>query len=238
VFAKLNENAALSRIPIKRALRILLGKDLLTVIQERRPCQSFGTTYGSWTICTEELTRDSVIYSGGVGHDVSFDVEVIQQFGAQVFAFDPTPKAVDWVKTQLLPPQFHFYPLGISDHDGTEEFVAPENSAHVSYSSAQKIQSAKEIVKCEVRRIKTLMSQFGHNRIDILKLDVEGSEFMILDDVLNGYLDIGQICIEFHHRLPGIGVSKTKDALEKLYGAGYRIFFISRSGDEYSFIKT
>jgi hypothetical protein len=49
-------------------------------------------------------------------------------------------------------------------------------------------------------------------------------------------LPVRQILVEFHHRFPGVGVARTRRAVERLNAGGYRIFFASDSGEEYSFV--
>jgi len=47
---------------------------------------------------------------------------------------------------------------------------------------------------------------------------------------------VTQLCVEFHHRRREIGVSRTPEAISALRAGGYRIFHISHSGEEYSFL--
>jgi len=46
------------------------------------------------------------------------------------------------------------------------------------------------------------------------------------------------VLIEFHHRFAHIGIKRTRQAISKLNRAGYKIFHVSASGEEFSFIKT
>jgi hypothetical protein len=80
------------------------------------------------------------------------------------------------------------------------------------------------------------MKELGHDSIDILKMDVEGAEYAVLHDVLENSIIVRQLCVEFHHRWREIGVSKTREAISALRARGYRIFHISDSGEEYSFL--
>jgi hypothetical protein len=89
----------------------------------------------------------------------------------------------------------------------------------------------------EVRRLATLMRDLGHRSIDVLKMDIEGAEYEVIDDILGSRLQIEQILVEFHHRLPGVGIDRTRRAVRNLNEAGYRIFFASDTGEEYSFIR-
>ena len=59
------------------------------------------------------------------------------------------------------------------------------------------------------------------SRIDLLKLDIEGFEYGVLDDVLATGIPITQICVEFHHFMPGIGLGETLRCISRLRRKGY-----------------
>ena len=47
-----------------------------------------GTEYSVWMVCTENLSEESFVYSFGVGDDASFNLDMIETYGAQIFAID------------------------------------------------------------------------------------------------------------------------------------------------------
>jgi hypothetical protein len=55
-------------------------------------------------------------------------------------------------------------------------------------------------------------------------------------DVLENSIPVTQLRVEFHHRWREIGISRTREAVSALRARGYRIFHISDSGEEYSFL--
>ena len=69
-----------------------------------------------------ELGTFDLVYSFGVGRDVSFDLSMIASHDARVCAFDPTPEARAFVSGSELPPSFEFFPWGLAAHDGEIEF--------------------------------------------------------------------------------------------------------------------
>ena len=79
------------------------------------PRQAHGALDGLWIICPRGLREDSIVYSLGVGTDISFDLSLIEVFGLNVWAFDPTPKSLRWLEGQVLPQEFHIVPAGIAD---------------------------------------------------------------------------------------------------------------------------
>jgi Methyltransferase FkbM domain len=91
--------------------------------------------------------------------------------------------------------------------------------------------------KVPVKKLSTIFNDLNHSQIDILKMNIEGAEYNVIDDILASKIPIKQLLIEFHHRFENVGINKTKEAIQKLNTAGFLIFDISNSGEEYSFFN-
>ncbi|MCK4745530.1 MAG: FkbM family methyltransferase, partial [Bacteroidales bacterium] len=74
--------------------------------------------------------------------------------------------------------------------------------------------------------------------VNFIKMDIEGAEYEVIEDIITSPVPIVQVLIEFHHRFESIGVQKTRQTIARLNEAGYMIFNVSASGEEISFIKT
>jgi hypothetical protein len=92
--------------------------------------------------------------------------------------------------------------------------------------------------KLPVHRLPTILAKLGHEKIDLMKMDIEGAEYEVIEDIIQSPVPILQLLIEFHHRFPYLGVRKSKEAISRLNQAGFKIFHVSPSGEEISFIKT
>jgi hypothetical protein len=68
-------------------------------------------------------------------------------------------------------------------------------------------------------------------------MDVEGSEYEIIDTILDMNNKPSQLLVEFHHRFPNIGFEKTINAIKNLNKIGYRVFSVSKTGRELGFIQ-
>ena len=223
---------------IRRLSKAAAGRDVDHRPEIELDFSYLGSGLGGWALCTEFLSTDSTVYSFGVGEDASFDLELIETCGVQVHAFDPTPRAREWIAAQNLPASFIYHPVGISDFDGTATFNAPKNPRYASYTLSQTEGDAARAVQAEVRRLTTLMDDLGHDRIDVLKLDIEGAEYSVLSDVLRHRVQIGQVLVEFHHAFETIGIDQTVACVDALRENEYRLFYVSPRGEEYSFIHT
>jgi FkbM family methyltransferase len=197
-----------------------------------------GSAYGGWTIWPDGLTPESIVYSFGVGKDASFDLALIEHYGVEVHAFDPTPQSIAWVEQQSWPVQFHFHPIGLGASDRVATFFPPSDATHISHSILSCTPSSQAAIQVQLQRLSTIAEQLGHRTISILKMDIEGAEYEVIDDLLHpSSLIIQQVLIEFHPSSPGIERHANTRAIRQLEAAGYRLFSISSRGSEYSFIR-
>ena len=173
-----------------------------------------------------------------MGEDISFDLSLIQSFGCTIYAFDPTPRSIAWVGRQDLPPQFHFFGFGVAAFDGQATFHPPVNREHVSYTVLARPETENDAIQAPVYKLQTIMDRLNHRHLDLLKMDVEGAEYDVLDQIDYGQTEIYQILVEFHHRFDYIGWQPTKTAINLLKKEGYKTVFVSPSGEEFSFIRT
>ncbi len=195
--------------------------------------ETLGNEYGGHTICLKKLPPVPIVYSFGIGEDASFDMCLIERTGCEIFAFDPTPKSAKWVHSTIHDERFKFRQVGVADRDGEVGVVTPANPRHVSLSAPNGRRSNMAI---SVRRLETLMREEGHHQIDFLKMDIEGFEYRVLDDILASAIRPSQIAVEYHHGMYRIKGAQTRDSVESLRAVGYKLFHVSATGREYSFI--
>lgn len=198
----------------------------------------FGNRYGGFFVAESLVSSRTLIYSFGIGEDTSFDCELIKKYNCEVFGFDPTPKSIQWVAKNNLPNNFHFYDFGIGKTSRQENFFLPKNPDHVSGSVvSQSNVTDSDSVLVQLKSLEDTMSELGHDKVGILKMDIEGSEYEVLPGILEADLNIDQILVEFHERFFTDGKSKTKKILALMKAHGFEIFGISPSYEEVSFVR-
>lgn len=151
-----------------------------------------GTEYGKHYVVRELINSESIVYSGGIGEDISFDLELIKSTKCNIWGFDPTLRSKMFIENNLSD-NFIFQHYGISNFDGSALFEPPSNPAHVSYK-----QTSTGNSEMPVKKISTIMRDFGHSHIDLLKLDIEGSEFDVIENILHEKILPKQLSVEFH----------------------------------------
>jgi len=196
-------------------------------------------SHGAWMVHPEPVIADSIVYYFGVGSSIAWDLAMIDRFGVSIRAFDPTPRSIEWVNRQELPDRFVFHEYGVAGRDGTMTVYPPRRRTSFNYSSLDRGRSYSrdELIEVPVFRVPTIMNELGHDRIDVLKMDIEGGEYAVIDDIVNEKIPIGQILVEFHHNFRTVRLNRTLDAVRRLKERGYKIFHVSERSYELSFIN-
>lgn len=186
-----------------------------------------------WSFYSEPINSESVVYSGGVGNDITFEHELVQRFGCSVVLFDPSPTGrATMALPENLHTRFRFFPVGLGGETGTLNLAPPLNAEEGSWYG-QTPSSGCIHVPCE--DLCTLMERSGHTRINLLKLDIEGSEYDVIDDLLRRRISVDQICVEYHHGIiPGIRRFRTIKSIFKLLLGGYRLLY--QEGNNHTFV--
>lgn len=223
---------------MKFLFNVLLGRDIFVRNDINISSSLYGDKFASFIVCPKYLDRNSIVYSFGVGTDISFDLDVIGKYNCNIFCFDPTPDSKIWINSISIPEKLKFYEYGLSDKNEKVKFYKPINDSHISHSTIKNDNShADEYILVEMKDLDTIMVELGHRFIDILKLDIEGSEYKVLESILlKEEIFIRQIVVEFHHRFSKIGIQRTLDSIRQLKDKGYLLFAITDTKEEYSFI--
>jgi FkbM family methyltransferase len=193
-----------------------LERIALAVAPRRRVAlERHGSEYGGWEIPARTLDERSVVYSGGVGEDATFDLSLIETYGCTVYAFDPTPRAAAYAQ-EIGDARFVFMPVGIWTSDSLQQFHAPERDEYVSHSIGNPHHTAPSF-SAQCRSLDSLMRELGHARVDVLKLDIEGAEHQVLRTLPQARPRT--LCVELH-RAPRAARIRT---LARLVAAGYAV---------------
>lgn len=222
----------------KLFLKQLLGREP----RLRPDIEAAAVQAGGWRFKADALGEDSIVYSLGVGEDIDFDLYLIARFGLTVHAFDPTPSTVDWLANRSLPERFRFHPWAAAAEDGVLSLYPrvrrDRSRSRVMYTMFPEDASRDAAVEVPAFSLASIARKLGHSRLDLLKMDIEGAEYEVLDTLLESAVKPAQLLVEFHHRFAGIGPARTVDAIERLRNDGYRIFAISETGREVSFMRS
>lgn len=167
-----------------------------------------------------------LVYDFGIRANPEFGAVMARVFGCEVHAFDPSPISIEWWKSDESKGlrslgNYHFHPYGAGGKDGMLT-LHEYNWGQVSiirypnmYLDCTNTTADDRLCRSHdveqkrfhvpVKTLPTIRKELGHfNRnIDILKVDVEGSEYMFLQqafDTQGGCPDyVDQLSLEWHH---------------------------------------
>ncbi|GIK83878.1 MAG: hypothetical protein BroJett025_05000 [Patescibacteria group bacterium] len=212
--------------------KLVLSEGIFFFITDRKiVCQKFGNSGASWWIPRNILNENSICYSGGVGEDVSFDLELIKKFNVKVFAFDPTPRSIEYVSKNVKDDRFIFIPFGLWKNSTKKKFFTPANKNHVSHSIVN-LHKTNEFFEANCVTLKLIMQKLKHSKIDLLKIDIEGAEYAVLKKMLNDKIYPNIICVEFDQPA---SLKRMYSMVKKLTGSGYKL--VKKEYYNFTFIK-
>lgn len=172
---------------------------------------------------------DCIVYDFGIRESPEYGLAFLKEpFGCEVVGFDPSPISVKWWENKKTEIQaqaqqhrgsYQFQPVGASGTDGTltlREYdwdqvsilELPQrvvNPADCNSSGGCKYHFHKKQAQHEIPvvTLATAMERLGHadKRITLLKLDVEGSEYMFLERMIDDLScrQVDQLTLEWHH---------------------------------------
>lgn len=221
----------------RRLARRLAGRELWLRAELDEPVQRAS----GWLLLHHRIPRGAGVFGLGVGNNVDFELGLIRDHGAVVDTFDPTPYSNDWLEAQALPAGFRHHAWAVVAADGPvrlqQRKVARAGSAPM-LSVVASDRDGAATVEVPGYRLASIASRLGRPVPDLLRMDIEGAEYAVLDDmVASGFLP-RQLLVEFHHRFPEIGLDATRRAVANLRAAGYRIAAVSDTGREVTFLRT
>ncbi|XP_063773199.1 probable methyltransferase-like protein 24 [Pseudophryne corroboree] len=147
-----------------------------------------------WTVCLDDkfsLThqirnKQCRVYSLGLGEDDNiFDFNMASR-GCEVHRFDPSIRSAHVHEGERL----WYHRLSVDWRDPN-----PAIATHQLHTNTKKLG--------------TILNEFGHWKIDVLKADMESAEWKILENlILEGTVEqVGQLIMEIHLHWPGFEVS-------------------------------
>jgi FkbM family methyltransferase len=185
----------------------------------------------AWYIKEGTVGSQSFVISGGAGHDISFELQLVEETGCHLILLDPSPTGRATVRKFDLPTGIVFEPSALFDHHGGISMAQPLNPSEGSW----RIDTGGTGDIMPSTTIEQLMKRHGVKEVDLLKLDIEGFEYPVLLDALYKMLPIKQICVEIHQG-PEFGATRGDRwaLIIRLLRAGYRL--VHHEGWDHTFV--
>ncbi len=199
----------------------------------------YGYSYNEIEIDGEGLLLQKFLQPGFTIFDVGANIGEWSRYALNIepnlhiAAFEPVPIIYNQLVKNMSPYSNRLYNLAISDHQGIENFFSAEdiNWGASSFFPRAVFESKEKIIQVKVDTLDCFCIANKINKIDFLKIDVEGSEMAVLKGA-NTLLNDGKIsAIQFEYggTFPEAGIL-LQDVMKFLTNKNYIIFRIFPQG--------
>jgi FkbM family methyltransferase len=175
----------------------------------------------------ERFRPGDVAVDVGTGNDPDFSRHLMANYGLECFAVDPTLKhAPALQRLEQEQHAFHYLPLAVGPENGTAEFHESQVNVSGSFLKSHRniVNDPVRTYAVEVVTLAELLRRIGRSPVAIVKLDLEGVEYAVIDSLDRVALqEVGQLLVEFHHEIVGgITWHDTLKAVRRVESLGFR----------------
>ena len=178
----------------------------------------FGKGDGAKNVCLDRLFKDSmfhsrkpcVVLSFGIDFDFSFDLSM-SKLGCTVHSFDPvmmTRITVKGLRAIMLNDIYQAFGM-------SKKLVVFHDSGLGHQRKNNKLKTLKAHAK-----------ELNLVHIDVLKIDIEGNEWHVMETLIRDLdsIHVDQICIEIHLAEAKVAPDVLKDTMKHLNSKGYALW--------------
>src|SRR6056297_2813 len=169
-------------------------------------CAEFDRSYRGWNAADGDRTlrldypldRADIVFDVG-GYQGDWANEIHQRYGCRLHVFEPLPQYYDQITARFQDePSIEVHRFGLA---GQQQPI----QLGVLDDATSQFKAASETVACELRAISEFMAEREIDRVALLKLNIEGGEYELLEHLLeSGAIHrFDNIQVQFHWFVPG-----------------------------------
>ena len=183
---------------------------------------------GKWVCDPDGLRKDCIVYSFGGSDDLSFELEMHDQYGCETHTFDPSPGLAERMNSQLKE-SMYYHSVGLG----------PTSSDPGAKDPYELIIDG---VKVPAKSLADIAEDLHADTVDVLKLDIEGSELSAIPQFIKdgsiARLGVRQLLVEIHYP----SFTELKNIIDLLINEGFLPFsketnIRDTGATEFSFVK-
>ena len=192
--------------------------------------ERLGTRYGGWWLYAPAVGKDPLLVDCGLGVDISFPAAFLVRFGGRVIGIDPNPAAIEYsianaprgmeVRQRAF---WHEAGRELEFHLPRPPEELPKGADGVSGSLLASHSYAGRKVAVRTTSFAEVLASAGRPECDLLKLDVEGAEYEVLEALCRtGEVRLArQLLVEFHHHCTDRTLQDTLDTIARVRASGF-----------------
>lgn|GEM_PF-395186 len=176
---------------------------------------------------TSHLDEHSTVVDLGA-HLGEFSSELNHRFGCRCVAVEPAPDLFARIPNRNGVARVN---AAINDRGGTVRLHYADNPEGNTVDPVlARVHGSSRSVEVRAITFDELRAEHGIDRIDLLKIDIEGAEIGLLLGISDRVLDrIDQITVEFHDFIPGYEAGEAIERiLQRLRDAGFLVLAVSK----------
>lgn len=202
--------------------------------------ETIGNDYGFMIIPKNSIHQDSAILSFGVGEDIEAEIDLIKQYNCTIQLYDPTDISIQYIakvkqellakNEQFIADKIIFNAAALWKEVGTVKFFKPKEANFVSHS-INNIDATGNYVEVPAETIQSIMQKLNLTKVDYIKMDIEGAEYEVLENMLADKINFKAIYLEYHYnRNHSVfqDIRNIRQSLDSLAKLGYKVIYCSR----------
>ncbi|MCB1704489.1 MAG: FkbM family methyltransferase [Halioglobus sp.] len=175
-----------------------------------------------------DINADSVVIDVGAFTGV-WTKHIVDRYDPVIYAFEPNPNSFRQLQRKMAGnPKVQAMPYGLGDEDVTVEFtlkglgssMCDERSAHSDTPRTQ----------VEIAAIDRVWDELQLGQVDLMKINIEGAEFPLLDKMIEAGLlnQVDCYMIQFHEWHPGAYSKRRRirEELSKTHRLEWEYYFV------------
>jgi FkbM family methyltransferase len=175
------------------------------------------------------LNTNSIVFDVG-GYKGEWSEKLIPKYNCFIFIFEPVKEYYDIIINKFRNnKKIKVYNFGLSNEDKHIEICKDENKSSTNIMNT----SNKEVI--ELVDISNFIIKNNINKIDLLKINIEGDEYNVIDSLFKNNIikNILNIQVQFHNFVNDylLKVNKAKNELIKTHFMTYGFDCVWKIGD-------
>ena len=169
-----------------------------------------------------DLTQDSVVFDVG-GFEGNWASDIFSMYQPTIHIFEPVRAFHEAIAARFhRNPRIHVHPFGLGDRDGKMRISVEGDASSMHRGGAGEI--------AEIRSFAGFVEQEQIARIDLLKINIEGGEYELLEHILDRDLQarIVDLQVQFHEigSEPAARMRTIQERLRRTHTPTYQYTFV------------
>ena len=169
------------------------------------------------------LTSESVVFDLG-GYEGAWTAEIYQRYRCSIFIFEPVPQFYENIRRRFSPiPNIRPFNFGLAESSRTDTLT-------LSGDGSGRFRKGGQQIQIQLVEILDFLSRMSISKIDLVKINIEGAEFDLLEyliakGIVQRFTDIQ---VQFHRFAPGAEARRDaiRSALARTHDLTYDYPFV------------